>query len=108
MPLKRKAVLAGLVSLVLAGTAVAAPGAARLNVMNVSLPDGSVAHIHYRGDAPPRVVIAEAPTLRWFVPMSAYRVDRAPFATFRSEEHTSELQSLMRNSYAVFRLKKTK
>src|SRR3546814_8311763 len=26
--------------------------------------------------------------------------------TPRSEEHTSELQSLMRNSYAVFRLKK--
>src|SRR3546814_8256632 len=26
----------------------------------------------------------------------------------RSEEHTSELQSLMRNSYAVFYLKKTK
>src|SRR3546814_10394299 len=26
--------------------------------------------------------------------------------TTRSEEHTSELQSLMRNSYAVFRLKK--
>src|SRR3546814_6201262 len=30
------------------------------------------------------------------------------FADFRSEEHTSELQSLMRNSYAVFRLKKKK
>src|SRR3546814_6237073 len=29
-------------------------------------------------------------------------------ATFRSEEHTSELQSLMRNSYAVFCLKKKK
>src|SRR3546814_1025002 len=28
--------------------------------------------------------------------------------TFRSEEHTSELQSLMRISYAVFCLKKTK
>src|SRR3546814_8710134 len=27
--------------------------------------------------------------------------------TWRSEEHTSELQSLMRNSYAVFCLKKT-
>src|SRR3546814_2402173 len=27
---------------------------------------------------------------------------------YRSEEHTSELQSLMRNSYAVFCLKKTK
>src|SRR3546814_5429652 len=31
----------------------------------------------------------------------------APFA-FRSEEHTSELQSLMRISYAVFCLKKKK
>src|SRR3546814_3874592 len=28
------------------------------------------------------------------------------FAAKRSEEHTSELQSLMRTSYAVFRLKK--
>src|SRR3546814_10632495 len=27
--------------------------------------------------------------------------------TYRSEEHTSELQSLMRNPYAVFRLNKT-
>src|SRR3546814_8297775 len=32
----------------------------------------------------------------------------APSPTGRSEEHTSELQSLMRNSYAVFCLKKTK
>src|SRR3546814_1416552 len=30
------------------------------------------------------------------------------FLTTRSEEHTSELQSLMRNSYAVFCLKKKK
>src|SRR3546814_6702092 len=29
-------------------------------------------------------------------------------ASIRSEEHTSELQSLMRNSYAVFCLKKKK
>src|SRR3546814_6624615 len=29
-------------------------------------------------------------------------------AQYRSEEHTSELQSLMRNSYAVFCLKKKK
>src|SRR3546814_7698527 len=39
--------------------------------------------------------------------------DRLPFARFahpreRSEEHTSELQSLMRISYAVFCLKKKK
>src|SRR3546814_3701677 len=32
----------------------------------------------------------------------------APVAAPRSEEHTSELQSLMRISYAVFCLKKTK
>src|SRR3546814_9126802 len=32
----------------------------------------------------------------------------APIATSRSEEHTSELQSLMRISYAVFCLKKKK
>src|SRR3546814_5883311 len=31
-----------------------------------------------------------------------------PGSAHRSEEHTSELQSLMRNSYAVFCLKKTK
>src|SRR3546814_4883036 len=35
------------------------------------------------------------------------RVDEGASAVdFRSEEHTSELQSLMRNSYAVFCLKK--
>src|SRR3546814_4587823 len=33
---------------------------------------------------------------------------RAPALADRSEEHTSELQSLMRNSYAVFCLKKKK
>src|SRR3546814_5051486 len=32
--------------------------------------------------------------------------DVAPAARCRSEEHTSDLQSLMRISYAVFRLKK--
>src|SRR3546814_2085303 len=33
---------------------------------------------------------------------------RDPFVPMRSEEHTSELQSLMRRSYAVFCLKKKK
>src|SRR3546814_7447269 len=36
------------------------------------------------------------------------RVERFQKAERRSEEHTSELQSLMRNSYAVFCLKKKK
>src|SRR3546814_7775077 len=35
-------------------------------------------------------------------------VRQPPISTLRSEEHPSELQSLMRNSYAVFCLKKKK
>src|SRR3546814_16754749 len=38
----------------------------------------------------------------------AAAVQRPSTAAGRSEEHTSELQSLMRNSYAVFCLKKKK
>src|SRR3546814_1011128 len=36
----------------------------------------------------------------------AYGGGKMPLGTIRSEEHTSELQSLMRISYAVFCLKK--
>src|SRR3546814_3653928 len=39
---------------------------------------------------------------------SADSVGARARSSFRSEEHTSELQSLMRNSYAVLCLKKTK
>src|SRR3546814_9808177 len=38
----------------------------------------------------------------------SFWVDRIPAEMVRSEEHTSELQSLMRISYAVFCLKKKK
>src|SRR3546814_7305692 len=38
--------------------------------------------------------------------MGQIKRSRAEAANARSEEHTSELQSLMRNSYAVFCLKK--
>src|SRR3546814_8798012 len=38
----------------------------------------------------------------------APKAERLPFLPRRSEEHTSELQSLMRISYAVFCLKKKK
>src|SRR3546814_5352214 len=52
--------------------------------------------------------------LRYSVPVFIGNADSAPelnwnstaMATRRSEEHTSELQSLMRTSYAVFCLKK--
>src|SRR3546814_5868395 len=36
----------------------------------------------------------------------AHRIDLSPLLDYRSEEHTSEPQSLMRISYAVFCLKK--
>src|SRR3546814_10501685 len=39
-------------------------------------------------------------------PVEAMMTAREPCHLLRSEEHTSELQSLMRNSYAVFCLKK--
>src|SRR3546814_6370096 len=44
----------------------------------------------------------------WFTGPAYGIADIALFAYTRSEEHTSELQSLMRNSYAVFCLKKKK
>src|SRR3546814_1685406 len=39
---------------------------------------------------------------------TTFGISRDDSASFRSEEHTSELQSLMRISYAVFCLKKKK
>src|SRR3546814_8908962 len=52
----------------------------------------------------PAIIRLPAP-LRWLVAKLISR-RRAPVAQARSEEHTSELQSLMRISYAVFCLKK--
>src|SRR3546814_9279527 len=47
--------------------------------------------------------------MAWLTPEVARRLgDRGAAEVARSEEHTSELQSLMRISYAVFCLKKKK
>src|SRR3546814_5680865 len=62
---------------------------------------------------------ARVPKLRLHIAASPVRMERQPRRPFRkaamwrrslgrSEEHTSELQSLMRHSYAVFCLKKKK
>src|SRR3546814_2258431 len=56
----------------------------------------------------PRMPVA-TPTQDIAVRLSDVRLDRGTRTVLsRSEEHTSELQSLMRISYAVFCLKKTK
>lgn len=51
--------LAGAVSAALAGTAIAAKP--QTHVMDVPLPDGSVAHIEYVGDVAPKVTVAPRP-----------------------------------------------
>src|SRR3546814_6419421 len=56
-----------------------------------------------------RLVIPEVSIRAYLIELGGDSVDRASFDDAeidRSEEHTSELQSLMRNSYAVFCLKK--
>src|SRR3546814_9605986 len=60
--------------------------------------------VRMNGSRPAKVsFLYGAGVIRDIVPLLALRRAR-----IRSEEHTSELQSLMRNSYAVFCLKKTK
>src|SRR3546814_5264467 len=57
-----------------------------------------------------RIVAANVAGKRWALPsrMLSWRLHNLKGIGWRSEEHTSELQSLMRNSYAVLCLKKKK
>ena len=52
--------LAGVGALALTGAAFAATSP-KTHVMNVSLPDGSIAHVEYVGDVAPKVTIAPGP-----------------------------------------------
>src|SRR3546814_7909740 len=76
----------------LAGTARRSPAARR---------DGSA-----QGHGGVRDLYAQQPPGRARPPASRFRLVSVSSGTPRSEEHTSELQSLMRISYAVFCLKK--
>ena len=79
MRLTRNAVLAGIASFALAGSALAAE-TPRLNSMEVRLPGGGIAHIHYVGETPPRVTFAEAPTPHRLLPAWSFGWNDAPFA----------------------------
>src|SRR3546814_11584510 len=60
-----------------------------------------------RAQPPPRRPASDCPRTRSHSLPPCRRVDQIhPGVLYRSEEHTSELQSLMRISYAVFCLKK--
>lgn len=72
---KLPALLIGIAAAALAGTAVAA--APKSHVMNVALPDGSVAHIEYVGDVAPKVKIdprpmADAAADAWGMPFPSF------------------------------------
>lgn len=69
MRLMSKVLLGGLATAALAGTAVAAEHA--VHVMNVAMPDGSVAKVRYVGDTPPQVRI---------VPVAVRAVPMVPVA----------------------------
>ena len=60
--IKLPAILLAGAAAALAGTALAATS--NSHVMNVSLPDGSVAHVEYVGNVPPKVTVAPAPLAR--------------------------------------------
>src|SRR3546814_9764575 len=51
-------------------------------------------------------VLVPEPSVRLMICLASSDVRASGFSTSRSEEHTSELQSLMRISYAVFCLQK--
>ena len=65
--------IVALAAATLAGTAVAA--APKTHRMEVSLPDGSVAHIEYVGDVAPRVTVARRPLAEgdgWAMPFPSF------------------------------------
>src|SRR3546814_5264728 len=67
--------------------------------------DGAILAIHVF-DAAGRIVHSTAEPAPAAISAETLAVRRASEGVARSEEHTSELQSLMRLSYAVFCLKK--
>src|SRR3546814_4002589 len=69
-----------------------------------SAPPAMKAHLTYPAKAG-HLILFES-WLRHEVPASRIDTERVSISFNRSEEHTSELQSLMRISYAVFCLKK--
>src|SRR3546814_6895926 len=78
----------------------------RWPVVHLDVPQG-VPKLPVVGIEPQRALLSVAhPALFPFARFEISGMDNVPASGPRSEEHTSELQSLMRISYAVFCLKK--
>lgn len=91
-----KLLLAGAGVLAAAGAAVAASD--RGHVLNVALPDGTVAHIHYVGDVAPKVVLAPAADM---APVAFLAAD--PFAMFDRISYAMdrEMDAMLRQASAL-------
>lgn len=91
-----KSLVAGAALLACAGAAVAAETQTR--VMNVALPDGSVARITYQGEVAPRVVVL--PGRFAFAPVAFHRDIRAPFAMMDhiAAEMDRRMEAMMRRA----------
>jgi hypothetical protein len=91
-----KLLLAGAGAMTLAGVAVAA--ADNHHIMNVVLPDGSIAHIQYVGNVAPRVVVA--PTAQ-AVPVAFVAAD--PFAMMDriSYEMDRQMEAMLQQASAL-------
>ena len=79
----------------LAGSAVAA--APKSHVMNVPLPDGSVAHIEYVGDVAPKVTVAPRP----IAAMGDWGPQAMPFPSFAGFDRMME--QMQRQSQEMIR-----
>ena len=89
---------AGVAAAALAGTAIAA--APKTHVMNVPLPDGSVAHVEYVGDVAPKVTIAPRHMADVDMPWAM------PFPSFAGfdrimQEMQRQSQAMMRQAQAI-------
>jgi hypothetical protein len=90
-----KFLLAGAAALAVAGVAIAAD---RTHVVNVAMPDGSIAQIHYVGDVVPKVVVAPATDM---MPVAFF--DQSPFAMFDriSAEMDAHMSMMMHQASAL-------
>src|SRR3546814_5124493 len=84
------------------------PSLSHEDLLDPRLPRGRRGRLHARRRRPPEPHPAGGVAPRPAPRGRARRGAARPLQQARSEEHTSELQSLMRNSYAVFCLKKKK
>jgi hypothetical protein len=95
-----KLLLAGAGSLAIAGAAIAA--ADRAHVMNIALPDGTVAQIHYVGDVAPKVVMAPETMPAAFLAADPFAMfDRVAWAMDRQMDAMLQQASLMASAAPV-------